>query len=69
MARYTMELREMISTFGEDEVKSWFMDYDLSDYLTHICNNLYNLWEYLEETITTRNRKSANISITHMCAS
>lgn len=34
MARYTMELREMISTFGEDEVKSWFMDYDLSDYLT-----------------------------------
>ena len=34
MAKYTMELREIISTFGEDEVKSWFMDYNLSDYLT-----------------------------------
>lgn len=34
MARYTMELRELISTFGEDEVKSWFNQYSLSDYLT-----------------------------------
>ena len=34
MAKYTMEIRELISTFGEDEVKSWFKDYDLSDYLT-----------------------------------
>ena len=34
MARYTFELREIISTFGEEEVKSWFMDYDLSDFLT-----------------------------------
>lgn len=34
MARYSMEMRELISTFGEDEVKSWFMDYNLSDYLT-----------------------------------
>lgn len=29
-----MELRELISTFGEDEVKGWFSDYELSDYLT-----------------------------------
>ena len=29
-----MELRELISTFGEDEVKSWFSQYELSDYLT-----------------------------------
>ena len=35
MARYTMEIREMISMFGEDEVKKWFMDYNLSDYLTN----------------------------------
>lgn len=28
-----MELREIISTFGEDEVKSWFSQYELSDYL------------------------------------
>lgn len=34
MAKYTFELRELISTFGEDEIKSWFMDYELSDYLT-----------------------------------
>ena len=34
MARYTYTLREVISTFGEAEVKGWFMDYELSDYLT-----------------------------------
>lgn len=34
MSKYTFELREVISTFGEDEVKSWFMDYELSDFLT-----------------------------------
>ena len=34
MAKYTMEIRELISTFGEDEVKGWFSDYELSDYLT-----------------------------------
>ena len=34
MAKYTMEVRELISTFGEEEVKSWFEQYELSDYLT-----------------------------------
>ena len=34
MAKYTMEIRELISTLGEDEVKSWFMEYNLSDFLT-----------------------------------
>lgn len=34
MARFTMNLREIISTFGEEEVKRWFSDYELSDYLT-----------------------------------
>ena len=34
MAKYTMEIRELVSTFGRDEVKSWFEDYELSDYLT-----------------------------------
>ena len=29
-----MEVRELISTFGEDEVKGWFSDYELSDFLT-----------------------------------
>lgn len=34
MAKYTMELREIISTFSEDEVKGWFMQYDLKDFLS-----------------------------------
>ena len=34
MSKYTYELREVISTFGRDEVKNWFSDYELSDYLT-----------------------------------
>lgn len=34
MSRYTFTLREVISTFGEDEVTKWFCDYELSDYLT-----------------------------------
>lgn len=35
MAKYTMELREIVSTFGEDKVKAWFMDYNLEDFLTN----------------------------------
>lgn len=34
MAKYTIELRELVETFGRDEVKRWFSDYELSDYLT-----------------------------------
>lgn len=34
MARYTYTLREVIDTFGEDQVKGWFMDYELTDFLT-----------------------------------
>ena len=34
MSRFTFTLRELISTFGEEEVKSWFKCYELSDYLT-----------------------------------
>lgn len=34
MARYTIELRNVIMMFGENSVKSWFSDYNLSDYLT-----------------------------------
>lgn len=33
MAKYSMELRELVSTFGEDEVKGWFGDWKLSDFL------------------------------------
>lgn len=34
MSKYTFELREVISTFGRNEVKNWFSDYNLEDYLT-----------------------------------
>ena len=34
MASYTIELRSIGLMFGEEEVKSWFSDYELSDYLT-----------------------------------
>lgn len=34
MARFTFELRELVDTFGREEVKNWFKDYNLSDYLT-----------------------------------
>lgn len=34
MAKFSYELREVISTFGEEEVKSWFTNWDLSDFLT-----------------------------------
>ena len=42
MARYTMTLREIISTFGEDEVKNWFKDYELSDFLSPDEINVIN---------------------------
>ena len=34
MAKYTYEIRELVSTFGRDEVKQWFSDYELSTFLT-----------------------------------
>lgn len=34
MADYTMELRRVAEIYGENEVKSWFTDYELTDFLT-----------------------------------
>ena len=34
MASYTVELRRVIDLYGKEEVKSWFLDYNLTDYLT-----------------------------------
>lgn len=34
MSKYTIELRNVIMIYGEETVKGWFMDYDLTDYLT-----------------------------------
>lgn len=48
MAKYTYELREVISTFGRDEVKSWFEQYELSDFLSPeeiAVINEKNVWD------------------------
>lgn len=34
MARYTIELRNVAQLFPESEIKSWFKDYNIEDYLT-----------------------------------
>lgn len=34
LANYTMQLRQVMQEYGAEEVKSWFKDYELSDYLT-----------------------------------
>lgn len=34
MSKYTVELRRIIESRGEEEVLGWFMDYELTDYLT-----------------------------------
>lgn len=34
MSKYTIELRNVMMIYGEQNVKNWFMDYDLDDYLT-----------------------------------
>lgn len=34
MSKYTMEIRELVSTFSEPEVRGWFENYELSDFLT-----------------------------------
>ncbi len=35
MSDYTIELRRISELYGENEVKSWFKQYDLNDYLTN----------------------------------
>lgn len=42
MAKYSIELRALIETFGRDEVKSWFTSYQLEDYLTPEEINVIN---------------------------
>ena len=34
MARYTVQLRKIVESVGEDEVLKWFQDYDLTNYLS-----------------------------------
>lgn len=34
MATFSIELRELVETFGKPEIIKWFSDYELTDYLT-----------------------------------
>jgi len=34
MSRFSIELRELVETFGKSEIVKWFSDYELTDYLT-----------------------------------
>ena len=58
MAKYTFDVRELVSTFGREEVKGWFEDYELSDYLTEAEIDVINergVWskDQLAERIVT----------------
>lgn len=35
MSDYTIDLRHVCDIYGRDEVESWFMDYDMADYLSN----------------------------------
>lgn len=35
MSKYTYDIRELCSTFGRDEVKSWFCQYELTDFISY----------------------------------
>ena len=52
MAQYTIELRKIIDIYSYDEVQSWFMDYDLNNYLTEKQMN-----ELLESGVYNDNYK------------
>ena len=47
MAQYTLQLREIESLEGRENLRQWFMDYDLHDYLTQgqiDTINSYGVW-------------------------
>lgn len=44
MAKYTLELRELVELEGREEIKNWFKDYDLKDYLTDSQINDIDNW-------------------------
>lgn len=59
MATFSIEIRELIETFGENEVISWFTNYELTDYLTQDEINVIN------ERGTWTKRKLAKKIIEH----
>ena len=59
MSRYTTELRFIIQNTSYEEVQSWFMDYELSDYLTE------EEIEVIEERGTWSKEKLAKLIVDH----
>lgn len=59
MAKYTIELRALVETFGRDTIKAWFCDYNLEDYLTADEINVIN------ERGTWNKEKLADLIIDH----
>ena len=59
MAKYSIELRKICETVGEDEDLSWFMDYDLSNYLT------FDELKVIEERGTWNKQRLAQKIIDH----
>ena len=59
MATFSIEIRELIETFGENEVISWFTNYELTDYLSQDEINVIN------ERGTWTKRKLAKKIIEH----
>lgn len=55
MAKYTMEIRELVSTFGREEVKNWFKDYNLEDYLSaNQISVIYDMGVWDEDRLAER---------------
>lgn len=59
MAQYTLQLRELESVEGRENLKTWFTDYDLHDYLTQDQINV------IEERGTWSKEKLADLIIDH----
>lgn len=59
MSRYTTELRTIVQNTSLEEVQSWFMDYELSDYLTE------EEIEVIEERGTWSKEKLAKLIVDH----
>lgn len=61
MSKYTIELGKVIEFEGRDNVKSWFMDYELSDYLTP------DEIAIIEQRGTWSKEKLADLILDHYC--
>lgn len=59
MSKYSVQLRQLVDTYGYDEVCSWFENYDLSDYLTN------DEIEVIEERGTWTKRKLSKAIVDH----